>query len=224
MKLMLRVIVVVASMTILLPHRANASADPDDKDKQIQALQEQVRKLEARLAQLEKQFAPLIARQTNEQDSQGRLKKQQALAQQRMRSDLQEHNRQELGEAEKLYQVANKNWRSDEAKQSLQQMVERFPDVNRTGCAVLYLGQMSEGDHRERLLKDAAEKYGDCFYGNGVQVGAYARFLLALYYKDKGEADKAKELFDEIRAKYPDAVDHRGNALVQQMPTATATP
>ena len=196
---------------------AGAADASDDQKRQISELREKVAKLEARLSELEKRVGPVVAQQATEQDTQARAKKQQALARQRMSQDLKTRDRKQLQEAEQLYQVANKNWRAPEAKQSLQQMVERFPDVNRTGCAALYLAQWSEGEDRERLLKEAAGKYGDCFYGNGVQVGPYAKFLLALYYKDKGDADKARELFDEIKSKHPDAIDHRGNGLVAQI-------
>ena len=72
---------------------------------------------------------------------------------------------------------------------------------------------MSKGKERESYLKQAIEGYSDSFYGNGVQVGAYARYYLAYYYKDKGDADKANALFNEIREKYPNAVNHRGKPL-----------
>ena len=214
----LRVACVLAVIVGGTAYRPALAQDAADQNRRIRQLEDKVAKLEARLAELEKRVGPVVAKQSTEQDDQTRRQKQQLLARERMRKDLQKHNRQQLGEAEQLYQVANKNWRSAEAKQSLQQMVERFPNINRTGCAVLYLGQYAEGEERERLLREAAEKYGDCFYGNGVQVGAYARYLLALYYKDNGDADKAKELFDEIKKKFPDAIDHRGNGLVAQIP------
>jgi TolA-binding protein len=208
----------------------SAAASADAKDRQIQELQAHVKRLEARLAELERKVAPMLARQGGggggaegaaepaAQNAQALLQKNQIKARERMRADLKKHKQDELRKAEELYQVANKNWRSEEAKQSLQQMVEQFPDINRTGCAVLYLGQYATGEERERLLTDAAEKYGDCYYGNGVQVGAYARFLLGLYYQENSQADKAKKLFDEIRTKYADATDHRGRSLVAQIP------
>ena len=213
------VAVVIAWTVALWVGTPALAQDAADQGRKIRQLEEKVAKLEARLAELEKRVGPVVAKQSGEQDDQARRQKQQVLARERMRKDLQKHNRQQLGEAEQLYQVANKNWRSPEAKQSLQQMVERFPNINRTGCAVLYLGQYAEGEERERLLKEAAEKYGDCFYGNGVQVGAYARYLLARYYKDNGEADKAKTLFDQIRTKFPDAIDHQGKGLVGLIPS-----
>jgi len=131
----------------------------------------------------------------------------------RMRQDQQKHTPEQLKQAEELYQVPNKNWRTPEAQASLEKMVQQFPDVNRTGCAVLYLGQYSVGEQREKYLKDAAEKFGDCYYGNGVQVGAFARYLLALYYRENNQPDKARQLFDEILKNYADAVTHRGDSL-----------
>jgi TolA-binding protein len=130
-----------------------------------------------------------------------------------MRADAAKFSADDLRAAEALYQVANKNWRTDEARQSLETMIEKYPDLNRTGCAVLYLGQMSEGADRERYLTRAVEKHGDCFYGDGVQVGAYGRYLLALYHRDNGRADQAAALFNEILEKYPTAVTHRGEPL-----------
>ena len=227
--------VAIASVSLIQSPVAAAQAAGDAKDRQIQELQAHVKRLEARLADLEKKVAPILAKQGGvgsgadagaqpaAQTAEALQKRNAAKARERMRADQRKHKPDELGKAEELYQVANKNWRSGAARQSLQQMVEQFPDINRTGCAVLYLGQYATGEERERLLTDAAEKYGDCYYGNGVQVGAYARFLLGLYYQENGQADKAKALFDEIRTKYLDATDHRGRSLVAQIPGA-ATP
>jgi TolA-binding protein len=113
--------------------------------------------------------------------------------------------------------VANKNWRSEEAKKSLEELLKKYPDTNRTGCAVLYMAQWSEGEEREKRLKEAMGKFDDCFYGNGVQVGAYARYLLGYYYLDKGEKEKAKTLFNEILEKYPDAIGHDGESLAEKI-------
>ena len=124
----------------------------------------------------------------------------------------------QLNNAEQLYQVANQKWGTPEAKESLQTMIQKFPDINRTGCAVLYLAQMSQGDERAQHLQDCIDKYNDCFYGDGVQVGAYARFLLAKDYKSQGDTSKAKALFNEIKANYAGAIDHNANLLVDILP------
>jgi TolA-binding protein len=191
-----------------------AKSTAPDKDAEIRELRSRVEKLEARLAELEKQLGPALAKSGAEQER----AKLTAKAHERMRQDLQTHTAEQIGQAEALYQVANKNWRTPEARASLRKMIDQFPHLNRTGCALLYLGQMSDGDEKEKLLKEAIDSHGDCFYGDGVQVGPFARFLLAEYYREKKEPAKAKALFDEVRRDFPEAIDHKGKRLVEQMP------
>jgi cyclic lactone autoinducer peptide len=136
----------------------------------------------------------------------------------RTAQDQEKYTPQQLHDAEQLYLVANQRWGTAEAKESLQTMIREYPDINRTGCAVLYLAQMSQGDERARYLQDCIDKYNDCFYGDGVQVGAYARFLLAGDCQSRGETGKAGALFDEIKTQYAGAIDHQGNLLVPEEP------
>jgi lipoprotein NlpI len=135
-----------------------------------------------------------------------------------MLRDEKDFSQQSLHEIESLYLVANKKWQTEEARQSLKTLVQKYKNANRTGCAILYLGQMSQGDEQIAYFKQAIADHSDCFYGDGVQVGAYARFLLGQAYLKSGKADEAKALFGEIRRDYPDSVDHRGNSLVAQLP------
>ena len=135
----------------------------------------------------------------------------------RMAQDRKKHTQQELDEAENLYQVANHKFGTPEAKESLQKMIEKYSDLDRTGCAVLYLAQMSQGDERAQHLQECIDQYNDCFYGDGAQVGALARFFLAQDYQSHGDTQKAQALFDEIKTKYPGAIDHSGNLLVNSI-------
>ena len=82
---------------------------------------------------------------------------------------------------------------------------------------MLYIAQRSQGDERAKCLQDCVERYNDCFYGDGVQVGAYARFLLAGDCRSKGEQEKAGALHIELKTKYPDAIDHSGKLLVDSI-------
>ena len=163
-----------------------------------------------KVAQQDKQLKPVKAQQT----AQARQASLRANFDQKTALDRQKHSLDQLADAENLYQVANKKWGTLEASNSLQTMIEKYPDINRTGCAVLYVAQMSKGDVRGGYLQDCIDKYNDCFYGDGVQVGVYARFLMAQDYRGNGEREKADDLFNEIKSKYPDAVDHSGNLLV----------
>lgn len=136
-------------------------------------------------------------------------------AMKRLEADRASYTKEQIADAEALYQVANKDWRSASARASLRAMVEKYPNLNRTGCAVLYLAQMApDAAERERLLKEAIEQHGDSFYLDGVQVGAFARFLLAQQYQSTGRAADAGKLFDELKQQYPDSIDHRGERLV----------
>lgn len=146
------------------------------------------------------------------------LTSQQDAARKRAAEDTRLYSAPERREIESLYQVANKRWNTSEAVDSLKQLVEKFPKANRTGCAVLYLGQMSEGADKETYLQRAIRDFGDCYYFDGVQVGAYARFCLANHYQGQGKEESANALFDEIRANYPNAVDHRGKPLMERIP------
>ncbi len=169
------------------------------------------------VAQLEKQLQPVIARQAMEN-------RQQALRERftkRMSQDQQKYTRDQLNEAEQLYQAASRKWGTPEAVQGLQSMIKKYPDLDRTGCAVLYLADMSKGDERAGYLQDCIDKYTDCFYGDGVQVGAYARFLLAEDYRSAGEKEKAAALFNEIKANYAEAIDHGGKLLVDRIKADT---
>jgi hypothetical protein len=172
-------------------------------------LEKRVADLETEVAELKAALAPVLAEaKAKEVADQQRIK-----AKERMRKDTEIYSRDELREIERLYQVANKQWKTQEGKDSLKALIEKFDQANRTGCALLYLGQMSTGDEREDYLKQAIEEFSDCFYGDGVQVGAYARYYLAYHYKNAGEQNKAAKLFSEMEQQYPDAIDHKGNLL-----------
>jgi len=177
----------------------------------IKALEKRVAALEAKMAKLDSATAPVVKQANADQVCEDQKNK----ARERMRKDLKVYSKDELRAIESLYQVANKNWKTDKAKgkASLLKMVSKYDKANRTGCALLYIGQMTQGEERESYLKQAIEGYSDCFYGDGVQVGAYARYYLAYYYKDAGDKKKAKALFDEIRKDYPNAITHSGKSL-----------
>lgn len=177
--------------------------------------------LKARVAELEKQVAELQARTGDSPATAEPAPDPSARRdrfRERMSRDRETYTREQLQEIESLYQIANRDWNSAPARASLEKLTREYPKANRTGCALLYLGQMASGDDKERYLRQAIDGYGDCLYGNGVQVGAYARFHLAMYYLRDGKKNKAEALFEEIRRDYPDAIDHRGNQLADIMP------
>ncbi len=136
----------------------------------------------------------------------------------RMAQDRAKYTQEQLNDVENLMGAADKNWGSPGVTNTLQTMIQKYPDSDRAGCAMLYLAQMSQGDERAQYLQECIDKYNDCFYGDGVQVGAYARLLLAQDYQSQGETEKARVLFDEIKSKYRDAINHAGDLLVNSIP------
>jgi hypothetical protein len=207
--------VICCAFLLILPVVPVRGADQssDEKDKRIAQLEERVRQLEAKLAAVEKNDAADSA--TSLQASKATREQLVIKARARMRQDRTKHSAKELEECEELYQVANKNWRTPQAKESLQKMLEKYPDVNRTGCALVYMGQMSTDEDKEKYLKEAIDKHSDCWYGNGVQVGPWARMLLAWHDQENNKPEEAKKLFDESRKDYPNSIDHSGNLLVK---------
>ena len=190
-----------------------------DKDAQIAALTERVTELERRLTELEEKALPLIQQAAAEQ----RKQKAQAAARTRMRQDRGKYSPEVLGEVEELYQTANREWRSPAAKAAMEKLIDEYPDLNRTGCATMYLGQMSQGEERVDYLTKAMTDFADCYYGDGVNVGAYATYYLACYDWQEGRYDEAQKLIDKIKTQYPDAIDHRGRALtdlLKELPAA----
>jgi len=180
-----------------------------DEAAKIAVLENRVQQLEKRLAALETSTAPLLEKVAAEK----RVNQQRLKARERMRKDSKIYTKEQRQEIEKLYQVANRKWRTDEGKESLEKLIKNFDKANRTGCALLYLGQMSQGLQRENYLQRAIADFSDCYYGDGVQVGPYARFYLAYHYKEKKKEKRAADLFKEIATKYPDAIDHKGKLL-----------
>jgi len=202
------IVVIVSVLVLACPTQVRA--EESGVDVQVAALTEKVAALEQRLAELEEKALPLIEAAAAEQ----RKEKAKAEARARMRQDRGKYSPEVLSEVEALYQVANKQWRSPEAKETLEKLTHDYPDLNRTGCATLYLGQMSQGTDKVDYLTKAMTDFGDCYYGNGVNVGAYATYYLACHHWQEGQYDDAKPLIEKIKTDYADAIDHRGRSLV----------
>jgi len=181
---------------------------------------EEVARLAERVAQLEKQvreISQLVEPLKGQQAAEARRKMLRARFEKQVAQDRQRYAPEQLREAETLYQVANQKWGSAEALESLQAMIKKYPQINRTGCAVLYVAQKSQGEERAKYLRECIEKYNDCMYGDGVQVGAYARFLQAADFQSRGDEPKAAALYAELKANFADAIDHSGNLLADSI-------
>lgn len=194
-----------AVLAAVLPWAATTAEEPAGQD--TEALKRRVAELEKQVGELRDAQEPAKLVEQNKQAARARAAK-----------DRETYSAEQLREIEQLYQVANRNWRSPEAVASLEQLIGKFDKANRTGCAVLYLGQMSEGEQRLKYLRRAIEQFSDCYYFDGCQVGGYARLVLADTLAGLGQKDEAAKLLADVRKDYQNATDHRGRRLIDVIP------
>lgn len=174
-------------------------------------LTHRVDQLEKQVQEITQFLEPLKGQQSIISNRRAALKER---VQNRFELDRDKYTPEQVLEAEKLYDMVSGKPNSPEASQCFETLIKKYPQIDRTGCAALYVAQRAQGDARVKYLQDCIEKYNDCMYGDGVQVGAYARFLLAHEYITKGEDKQAEALYTEIKSAYADAIDHGGNLLV----------
>lgn len=143
----------------------------------------------------------------------GELRKE---ARARMAKDAMFYSREERIEIEKLYQ----SWNTKKGKERQAvaiTMLRRFPKSNRTGCAMLYLAQDNARQRRIDLLKQVIRDHGDCWYFNGVQVGAMARYHLICILMETGKQEEAEKYREELKTSFPNAIDHAGKPLIEHL-------
>lgn len=185
----------------------------------------EVAQLNQRVAQLEKQvqeISQFLETLKAQQARDSRMQARRSGFERRAAQDKDKYTVDQMVEVESMYRGIVENWSSisDATRaERLVTMVRKYPDANRSGCATLDIAEGAQGDRRGTYLREAVEKYSDCFYGDGVQVGPYARFLLAEDFKRNGNEEKAVALYNEIKSKYAEAIDHHGELLVERIKT-----
>jgi hypothetical protein len=203
----------IITVVLLSALAANSSLFAQANADDFAQLKRRVSDLEKQLQEISRLVEPLKAQQAAD----NRRKALRTKFERRMAQDQDKYSPDQVRNAEQLMGVADQKWGSPEANESCQTIIKKYSEANRAGCAMLYVAQRSEGDERARYLKECVEKYNDCFYGDGVQVGACARFLLAADYRNAGDDKKAATLYSKIKANYAEAIDHGGSLLVDNI-------
>lgn len=207
------------SLTVVLLGTANSLFAIDQSSK-IAELEQRIERLEKALnikqnstsySKESSNYSTKSSSYTNDKENaiQEKLK-----ARKRMKEDWKRYSRRQRKEIEALYQSRGHRNGSVKKIENLKKVVSKYSRANRAGCAMLLLG-LYGGDkkNKEYYLKKAINQHADCFYGNGVQVGAYARYCLASVYLEEGKKDQAIALFKQIKKKYPNAIDKGGKSL-----------
>jgi hypothetical protein len=168
----------------------------------------------------QRQPAPVAASQT--QDSRAdRMAALRERAKARLDAERQRFGVAELADIEARYSSAFRPevmdgrtfLRLPEAEPILQELVRRYPQSNRAGCALVLLAQQSTGAQREAFLRQAIEHDRDAWFETGVQVGAIARAMLAIHLAGLDRFDEAETVAAELVERYPGAIDQTGATL-----------
>ncbi len=136
-------------------------------------------------------------------------------ARERMARDKALFSAAEMAEIESLYKRGT--MKTEDGRRAYTELVQRFPRSNRAGCAALYLARTATGTERLTKIEQAITDFNDTWYGDGTNVGAYARTLLAIQLAEAGRSADARRLATEVASNSPDAIDHRGASLVADL-------
>ena len=197
------------TLFVLLTSTYFSIAQTDDE--KVRQLERRLEQIEERMSNLEKQVYGPVGK--NRTEASPAAKKMMEEARKRVDADRKKFPDTDIRKAEALYQSAMPDYTSDSSQRILESVVSTYPQLNRAGCARLYLARAAEGPEQERLLKDCITRFFDCYYLDGVQVGPFAMFHLWKYYMSSGNKSEAENLLQKIRKDHPDAVDHKGRLL-----------
>jgi len=206
----MKVITIILAGICIITTNVCAQDSVSDKD-DMTIMKQQYAVLDARVRRIETLLRPMtdvVERQTRQHMFSFDFKKRQ-------QKDEEHYKKEQLVELETLYQKANRALSAPEATTTLKKVIADYPKANRAGCASLYLAQLSEGKEQEKYLQKSIKTYSDCYYGDGVNVGAFARYLLAQYYMANGKKQKAEDIVKLLKAESPTAIDHQGNLLTR---------
>ena len=193
----------IVSFLAVLSFFATSAQDGNN----VKELEKRVRRLEERLAALEKAaLSPEV-------------KMKVKAAHQRDSQDHKNFKAEDIAKAEEMYQRAAQRYikYENDPNPALDSVVSAYPQLNRAGCAQLYRAQQESGPEKERLLKDCLDRFSGCYYFDGAQVGPLAMLQLAFYYKQTDRNREAGKLFKQLREKYPESVNHGGRLLVSEI-------
>ncbi len=137
-------------------------------------------------------------------------------AKERYANDSKKHSAEDLKAFEELYKSVTKG--GIEGRTALLKLVNKFPDLDRTGCAVMQYAALCKGYERSNYWNMAQRDFSDCYFMNGVSVGALARYHLAREAFKNGDVQKGQRLLSEIKSKFPDAINGRWQRLLSEDP------
>lgn len=177
----------------------------------------------ARIKELEKRVADLEQQLKAKSRLEALRERAIQRAHERARAEERRFSAEQLREIERLYQEAKRADTGEGLARGFQPLLDRFPSANRTGCAILLMARVTQGEAREALLKRAIREHGDACFLDGTNVGGVARLMLAQDAGAAGRADEARRLRDEIAKGFSNELDFGAVPLVDVISAPTTS-
>ena len=169
--------------------------------------------LEAKVKKLESQVKILLdAKKINDASKNERTK-----ALYRILRDGDLYTKNELREAEIILRFIENNPNDESNIKKINILRKKFPRANQTGCALITWALSQEKETKEKILLEVIENHSDCYFSDGVSVGAYSRLYLALHYRSINKIEQSMLLVNEIKLSFPYAIDHDGRTLSEHL-------
>ncbi|MFL2859145.1 MAG: hypothetical protein ACJ0BW_00195 [Pontiellaceae bacterium] len=169
--------------------------------------------LELRVKQLEKQINILLEKEIEDDAA----KNERSKALYRILRDGEVYSREELREAERIFRFISNSSTDVSVEKELSILREKYPAANQTGCALITWALNQKEESKITALNEVITNHSDCYFSDGVNVGAFARLYLALHLRSINEIDNSLLLINEIKSSYPYAIDHKGIRLIEHL-------
>ena len=127
------------------------------------------------------------------------------------------YTKNELREAEIILRFIQNNPGHESNIKKLNILRKKYPNANQTGCALMTCALKEKKEAKEKMLVEVIENHSDCYFSDGVSVGAFSRLYLALHFRSINKIEQSLLLIDEIKLSYPYAIDHDGRTLSEHL-------
>jgi len=130
--------------------------------------------------------------------------------------DAERYSPAELAEIDKVFEDGQQSIRTPEGQAKLKDLILRYPDSNRAGCAGANLGSvlMDQGqfDEAATYLEPLTHGNNPSAYSSGELVQVKALYDYGNLLSNKGDAAGAKSAWQQVIDQFPDEHNAMGNS------------
>ncbi len=133
-----------------------------------------------------------------------------------MASDGKRYGAGQLNEIDDLYRRGTEGVDSEDGRAALEELVEKFPESNRGGCAAANLGahHLNNGDLESAadVLRGVIDLDSAAVFGNGEKVMPRALYNYGRVLERQGDSDGARAIWHRLRDDHAGDRDARGDS------------